>query len=87
VSEQTGLPVPMTSIYSCHDNFVAPQDSSVLAGAKNVPLTGIGHLSLLFSERVAALVDAELRQLGTATDRSLDHRDLAGAGDGRSNAR
>jgi hypothetical protein len=40
---------------------VAPQDSSVLAGAKNVPLRGIGHLSLLFSKRVAALVDAELR--------------------------
>ena len=60
-SEQGGSAAPITSIYSCHDNFVAPQDSSVLAGAKNVPLPGIGHLSLLFSERVAALVDAELR--------------------------
>jgi len=60
-SERGGPAVPITSIYSCHDNFVAPQDSSVLAGAKNVPLTGIGHLSLLFSERVAALVDTELR--------------------------
>jgi pimeloyl-ACP methyl ester carboxylesterase len=60
-SEQGGPAAPITSIYSCHDNFVAPHDSSVLAGAKNVPLPGIGHLSLLFSERVAALVDAELR--------------------------
>jgi len=60
-SEQGGLPAPITSIYSCHDNFVAPQDSSVLAGAKNVPLAGIGHLGLLFSRRVAALVEAELR--------------------------
>jgi pimeloyl-ACP methyl ester carboxylesterase len=58
---QAGLPAPITSIYSCHDNFVAPQDSSVLDGAKNVPLAGIGHLSLLFSTRVAALVEAELR--------------------------
>jgi pimeloyl-ACP methyl ester carboxylesterase len=60
-AEQGGLPAPLTSIYSCHDNFVAPQDSSVLAGAKNVPVAGIGHLGLLFSRRVAALVDAELR--------------------------
>ena len=60
-AEQGGLPAPITSIYSCHDNFVAPPDSSVLAGAKNVPLAGIGHLSLLFSTRVAALVEAELR--------------------------
>lgn len=60
-SEQGGPAAPITSIYSCHDNFVAPQDSSVLAGAKNLPLPGIGHLSLLFSKRVAALVDAELR--------------------------
>ncbi len=59
-SEQGGPPVPITSIYSCHDNFVAPQDSSVLVGAKNVPLAGLGHLSLLFSRRVAALVRAEL---------------------------
>jgi pimeloyl-ACP methyl ester carboxylesterase len=60
-SEQGGPAAPITSIYSCHDNFVAPQDSSVLAGAKNVPLPGIGHLSLVFSERVAALLEAELR--------------------------
>lgn len=61
-SEQGGLPVPITSIYSCHDNFVAPQDSSVLAGAKNVPLAGLGHLSLQFSRRVAVLVEAELER-------------------------
>jgi pimeloyl-ACP methyl ester carboxylesterase len=59
-SEQGGLPAPLTSIYSYHDNFVAPQDSSVLAGAKNVPVAGIGHLSLLFSRRVAALVETEV---------------------------
>jgi len=61
-SEQGGLPVPITSIYSCHDNFVAPQNSSVLAGAKNLPLPGLGHLSLQFSRRVAALVEAELER-------------------------
>lgn len=60
-SEAQGLPAPVVSIYSRHDNFVAPQDSSVLAGAQNVPLAGIGHLSLLVSRRVAAAVDAALR--------------------------
>ena len=60
-AEQGGPAAPITSIYSCHDNFVAPQDSSVLAGAKNVPLPGLGHLGLLFSKRVAALLDGELR--------------------------
>jgi len=60
-AEQGGSAAPITSIYSCHDNFVAPQDSSVLAGAKNVALPGIGHLGLLFSKRVAALLDGELR--------------------------
>lgn len=59
-SAQRAPASPITSIYSWHDNFVAPQTSSVLAGAKNVPLGGLGHLSLLFSRRVAALVEAEL---------------------------
>ena len=53
--------VPITSIYTVHDNLVLPQDSSVLPGAKNVPIAGLGHLSLLLSTRVAALVEAELR--------------------------
>ena len=60
-SGERGPAVPITSIYTVHDNLVVPQDSSVLAEANNVPLAGIGHLSLLFSSRVAALVEAELR--------------------------
>jgi pimeloyl-ACP methyl ester carboxylesterase len=62
-SEQGGPAVPITSIYSVHDNFVAPWESSVLAGAKNVPVAGVGHLSLLFSGRVAALVEAALKAI------------------------
>jgi pimeloyl-ACP methyl ester carboxylesterase len=56
-SEGGGQVAPMTSIYSVHDNFVAPQDSSVLAGATNIPVTGIGHLGLLMSARVARMVE------------------------------
>jgi hypothetical protein len=61
VAGEGGHTVPITSIYSVHDNLVVPQASSVLVGAKNVPLAGVGHLTLVFSARVAALVDAELR--------------------------
>jgi hypothetical protein len=39
------------SIYSCQDNYVMPQDSPVLEGAKVVPVAGIGHLEMAFSPR------------------------------------
>jgi pimeloyl-ACP methyl ester carboxylesterase len=60
-SEAGSHPVPVTSVYSCHDNIVAPQASSALADAANVALGGMGHMSLLFSTRTAAIVDEALR--------------------------
>lgn len=44
------------SVYSHHDNIVAPQDSSVLPGADNIALHGIGHVALGFHSQVQALV-------------------------------
>jgi triacylglycerol lipase len=38
---------PVAAIWSTHDNIVAPQESAALEGAENLPLSGIGHLSLL----------------------------------------
>ena len=35
-----------TSIYSHHDNIIAPQDSCHLPGARNVAVGGIGHVAL-----------------------------------------
>ncbi len=58
--EEGGYPVPVTSVFTHHDNIVAPQISSELAGATNVPLGGLGHMSLLFSRRVAAVVAERL---------------------------
>jgi pimeloyl-ACP methyl ester carboxylesterase len=58
--EEGGYPVPVTSVFSHHDNIVAPQISSELAGATNAPLGGLGHMSLLFSRRVAAIVAGRL---------------------------
>jgi triacylglycerol esterase/lipase EstA (alpha/beta hydrolase family) len=48
LEQQVGA-LPLTSIYSYHDNLVAPQESSVLPSAKNIPTSGIGHLSMTFS--------------------------------------
>jgi pimeloyl-ACP methyl ester carboxylesterase len=50
--EAGGWALPVVSIYSCHDNFVTPQDSSRLEGAVNIAIGGIGHLTLPFSRRV-----------------------------------
>jgi predicted alpha/beta hydrolase family esterase len=57
----------VTSIYSTHDNLVAPQETSRLAWAKNVALTGFGHLDILRSRRLAQVLLEELREAGVAT--------------------
>jgi hypothetical protein len=54
----------MTSIYTPHDNLVAPQDTSRLAWARNIAIPGRGHVDILASERLAAIVLKELREAG-----------------------
>jgi pimeloyl-ACP methyl ester carboxylesterase len=54
----------MTSIYTPHDNLVAPQDSSRLPWARNIPIPGRGHIDILGSERLAAVLVKELRECG-----------------------
>lgn len=61
-----GPGVPATSIYTPHDNLVAPQDTSRLAWARNIPIPGRGHVDILASERLAAIVLKELREGGAA---------------------
>jgi triacylglycerol lipase len=48
------------SIYSCHDNIIAPQTSSCLPGAKNVSLKGIGHVALAYTPAVQERVTREI---------------------------
>ena len=55
--------VPTVSVFSHQDNIVAPQDSSVLAGAKNVSVSGMGHISMPFSRRVREIALAEIELL------------------------
>jgi pimeloyl-ACP methyl ester carboxylesterase len=56
--------VPLVSVFSWHDNFVAPQDSARLPGADNAPLAGAGHLALVFSPAVARRVAREVAAAG-----------------------
>jgi hypothetical protein len=47
------LPPAAVSIYSCHDNYVFPQQAcSTLEGAANVAIGGVSHLGMAFSPRV-----------------------------------
>jgi len=51
--------VPTVSIYSPHDNMVAPQATSRLPWARNVALPGLGHIAIAASKRLdAALLPA-----------------------------
>ena len=43
---ETPIGIPFTSIYSIHDTIISPQDSSVMVGADNVPLSAVGHVSM-----------------------------------------
>jgi triacylglycerol esterase/lipase EstA (alpha/beta hydrolase family) len=56
------LAVPAVSVFSHHDNFVSPQDSAVLAGAKTVQVSGVGHLALAISRRIEEIVLEEIRR-------------------------
>jgi pimeloyl-ACP methyl ester carboxylesterase len=52
------------SIYSRHDNIVAPQESSRLPGARNIAFAGIGHVDLAFHP---AIQEEALRQIMLAS--------------------
>jgi len=51
----------IVSIYSHHDNIVAPQTSSHLDGARNIEYQGIGHVALALHPLIHARVLAEIR--------------------------
>ncbi len=55
--------VPLLSVYSTHDNVVFPSTSSHIAEpGRNVALTGLGHLAILFvpatADAIAAFLEA-----------------------------
>jgi triacylglycerol esterase/lipase EstA (alpha/beta hydrolase family) len=53
----------ITSIYTHHDNIIAPQTSSLLPGARNIEFGGIGHVALGSNPRILAEVMREIAEL------------------------
>ena len=56
--------VPTVSVFSYQDNIVSPQDSAALAGAKNVGISGMGHISMPFSRRIREIALEEILAAG-----------------------
>lgn len=54
----------ITSIYSRHDNIIAPQASCHLSGGKNLAFDGIGHVELGCHPLVHASVISEVKEAG-----------------------
>jgi len=52
--------VPLVSVFSWHDNIVAPQQSASLPGSKTIGLSGVGHLELGLSPACVRVWQAEL---------------------------
>jgi hypothetical protein len=63
-SEAQGARVEALSIYSPHDNMVAPQASSRLPWARNVALPGLGHISIAQSQALLRVLLPELEAAG-----------------------
>lgn len=59
------LPAATTSAYSPQDNYVMPQDSPLLAGARIMVCAGIGHLTMAFSPAITRLLLDELAPLAS----------------------
>jgi hypothetical protein len=55
--------VPVVAVFSHQDNIVVPQNSAVLAGAKIVSLSGMGHVSMPFSRHIREIALAEIQPL------------------------
>ena len=55
-SENAAVRSLIISIYSHHDNIVAPQSSACLTGATNIAVSAIGHVTLAMHQQVQQLV-------------------------------
>jgi triacylglycerol esterase/lipase EstA (alpha/beta hydrolase family) len=62
-SEDGATRALITSIYTHHDNIIAPQTSSMLPGARNIEFGGVGHVALGSNPRILAAVMHELGAL------------------------
>ncbi|HVO87164.1 MAG TPA: alpha/beta fold hydrolase [Casimicrobiaceae bacterium] len=63
-AKATCNPPPLACIWSWHDSMVAPQTSSRLEGAVDIPIAGVGHTAMLADRDVFALVLEQLALAG-----------------------
>ncbi len=62
LAAESATPKPPTlSVYTLNDDLVYPAESSRLAWAENLPMSGVGHVSLMSSKPVAERVIAALK--------------------------
>jgi len=64
-SEDGAARALVTSLYTHHDNIVAPRESSRLEGARNLEFGGVGHVALGSNPRVLKAVMEELAALAS----------------------
>jgi triacylglycerol esterase/lipase EstA (alpha/beta hydrolase family) len=64
-SETPAARALITSLYTHHDNIVAPQTSSVLPGSHNIAFGGVGHVAMGRNRRVLDCLMQELTKLFT----------------------
>lgn len=55
----------VTSLYTHHDNIVAPQTSSELPGARNIAFGGVGHVAMGRNRRVLERLMSEIAMMLT----------------------
>jgi len=63
----------IVSVYSHHDNIIAPQTSSHLPGARNIEYRGIGHVALGLHPLIHARVIAEVRSASAPANNESRH--------------
>jgi pimeloyl-ACP methyl ester carboxylesterase len=59
-SESAATRALITSLYTHHDNIVAPQTSSVLSGARSIEFGGVGHVAMGRNPRILARLMQEI---------------------------
>jgi triacylglycerol lipase len=60
LNERPSPPVPIATIWSVDDEILAPPDTARLPQAREIVLSGLGHLAMVFSPTVLARLEAEL---------------------------
>lgn len=62
------------SLWSHHDNIIAPQDSSFLPGARNIAFSGIGHVALGADARILRAIEDEIASITAEFDCAQSNR-------------